>query len=51
MPPSSRYRPSLRHAELGAGFYDIVQAVGGPVVAESCEGEGFDPGKPLSAQI
>ena len=32
-------------------YYDIVQAVGGPVVAESCEGEGFDPGKPLSAQI
>ena len=32
-------------------FYDIVQAVGGDVVAESCEGEGFDPKKPLSAQI
>ena len=26
MPPSSRYRPSRRHAELGAGFYDLVQA-------------------------
>jgi branched-chain amino acid transport system substrate-binding protein len=32
-------------------FYDIVQAVGGDVVAESCEGEGFDPKKPLSQQI
>jgi len=26
MPPSSRYRPSLRHAELGTAFYDVVQA-------------------------
>ena len=26
MPPSSRYRPSLRHAALGAAFYDVVQA-------------------------
>ncbi|MGD9508085.1 MAG: protein adenylyltransferase SelO [Geminicoccaceae bacterium] len=26
MPPSSSYRPSVRHAELGAGFYDLVQA-------------------------
>ena len=25
MPPSSRYRPSLRHAELGDGFFDVVQ--------------------------
>ena len=32
-------------------FYDIVQAVGGDMVAETCEGEGFDPKKPLSAQI
>jgi branched-chain amino acid transport system substrate-binding protein len=32
-------------------FFDIVQAVGGEVVAESCEGEGFDPKKPLSQQI
>jgi branched-chain amino acid transport system substrate-binding protein len=32
-------------------FYDIVQAVGGEIVAESCEGEGFDPKKPLSQQI
>jgi len=32
-------------------FYDIVQAVGGEMVAESCEGEGFDPKKPLSQQI
>jgi branched-chain amino acid transport system substrate-binding protein len=32
-------------------FYDIVQAVGGDVVAESCEGEGFDAKKPLSQQI
>ena len=32
-------------------FYDIVQAVGGDLVAETCEGEGFDPKKPLSAQI
>jgi ABC-type branched-subunit amino acid transport system substrate-binding protein len=32
-------------------FYDIVQAVGGEVVAESCEGEGFDPKKPLSQQL
>jgi branched-chain amino acid transport system substrate-binding protein len=32
-------------------FFDIVQAVGGDVVAESCEGEGFDPKKPLSQQI
>lgn len=32
-------------------FFDIVQAVGGEATAESCEGEGFDPKKPLSAQI
>jgi branched-chain amino acid transport system substrate-binding protein len=32
-------------------FYDIVQAVGGEVTAESCEGEGFDPKRPLSQQI
>jgi hypothetical protein len=32
-------------------FYDIVQAVGGEATAESCEGEGFDPKKPLSQQI
>jgi branched-chain amino acid transport system substrate-binding protein len=32
-------------------FYDIVQAVGGEATAESCEGEGFDPEKPLSQQI
>jgi branched-chain amino acid transport system substrate-binding protein len=32
-------------------FFDIVQAVGGEATAESCEGEGFDPGKPLSQQI
>jgi hypothetical protein len=28
-----------------------VQAVGGELTAESCEGEGFDPSKPLSQQI
>ena len=32
-------------------FYDIVQAVGGEVTSESCEGEGFDPKRPLSQQI
>lgn len=32
-------------------YFDIVQAVGGEAVAESCESEGFDPGKPLSQQI
>ena len=32
-------------------FYDIVQAVGGEATAEPCEGEGFDPKKPLSQQI
>jgi hypothetical protein len=32
-------------------FFDIVQAVGGEGTAESCEGEGFDPKKPLSQQI
>jgi ABC-type branched-subunit amino acid transport system substrate-binding protein len=32
-------------------YFDIVQAVGGEPVAESCEGEGFDPKKPLSQQI
>ena len=26
MPPSSRYRPSRRHADLGADFYDVVLA-------------------------
>ena len=31
-------------------FFEIVQGVGGEVVAESCEGEGFDPKKPLSQQ-
>lgn len=25
MPPSPAYRPSLRHAELGEGFYDLVR--------------------------
>jgi hypothetical protein len=32
-------------------FFDVVQAVGGELTAESCEGEGFDPSKPLSQQI
>lgn len=32
-------------------FFDIVQAVGGDVISESCESEGFDPKKPLSQQI
>ncbi len=32
-------------------FFDIVQAVGGDATAESCDGEGFDPKKPLSQQI
>jgi branched-chain amino acid transport system substrate-binding protein len=32
-------------------FYDIVQAVGGELTAESCESEGFDPKRPLSQQI
>src|SRR5687767_2443820 len=25
MPPSSAYRPSVRHAELGEGFFDVVE--------------------------
>ena len=32
-------------------FFEIVQAVGGEATAESCEGEGFDPKKPLTQQI
>jgi len=32
-------------------FFEIVQAVSGEATAESCEGEGFDPKKPLSQQI
>jgi len=32
-------------------FFDIVVAVGGEATAESCEGEGFDPKRPLSQQI
>lgn len=32
-------------------YFEIVQAVGGETTAESCEGEGFDPKKPLSQQI
>ena len=32
-------------------FFDIVQGVGGEATAESCEGEGFDPKKPLTQQI
>jgi branched-chain amino acid transport system substrate-binding protein len=32
-------------------FFEIAQAVGGEQTAESCEGEGFDPRKPLSQQI
>ena len=32
-------------------FFDIVQAVSGESTSESCEGEGFDPKKPLSQQI
>jgi branched-chain amino acid transport system substrate-binding protein len=32
-------------------FFDIVQSVGGETTSESCEGEGFDPKKPLSQQI
>lgn len=32
-------------------YFEIVQAVGGESTAESCEGEGFDPKKPLSQQI
>ena len=35
----------------GWDYFDIVQAVGGEATAESCEGEGFDPKKPLSQQI
>ena len=30
MPPSSAYRPSTRHAELGAAFYDLVEAASFP---------------------
>jgi serine/tyrosine/threonine adenylyltransferase len=26
MPPSPAYRPSTRHADLGEGFYDLVEA-------------------------
>ena len=32
-------------------FFDIVQSVSGDATSESCEGEGFDPKKPLSQQI
>ncbi len=32
-------------------YFDIVQAVGGEIIAESCESEGFDPRKPLSQQL
>jgi hypothetical protein len=32
-------------------FFDIVQSVGGETTSEACEGEGFDPKKPLSQQI
>jgi hypothetical protein len=32
-------------------FFDIVQSVSGETTSESCEGEGFDPKKPLSQQI
>jgi len=32
-------------------YFEVVQAVGGEATAESCEGEGFDPKKPLSQQI
>jgi branched-chain amino acid transport system substrate-binding protein len=32
-------------------FFDIVQAVGGETIAESCESEGFDARKPLSQQL
>jgi hypothetical protein len=35
----------------GWDYFDIVQAVGGEATAESCEGEGFDPKKPLSQQL
>ena len=30
MPPSPRYRPSRRHADLGQGFFDVVEAAGFP---------------------
>jgi uncharacterized protein YdiU (UPF0061 family) len=30
MPPSPRYRPSRRHADLGPGFYDVVEAASFP---------------------
>ena len=32
-------------------FGEIVQAVGGEEIAESCESEGFDPKRPLSQQL
>lgn len=32
-------------------FFDIVQAVSGEQISESCESEGFDPKRPLSQQI
>jgi ABC-type branched-subunit amino acid transport system substrate-binding protein len=32
-------------------FFEIVQSVSGETTSESCEGEGFDPKKPLSQQI
>jgi serine/tyrosine/threonine adenylyltransferase len=30
MPPSPGYRPSRRHADLGQGFFDVVEAAGFP---------------------
>ena len=32
-------------------FFEIVQSVSGETTSESCEGEGFDPNKPLSQQL
>ena len=37
MPPSSRYRPSLRHAELGAAFYEFSDVDAALAVVHSAE--------------